>query len=348
MLFMEINYIKGSRLEFMNFLDSISKEDRVAIMTHTDLDGLASGVFMEQIFKARGIPVEYIAFLGIGEDMVKAASVKLREKEISKVVFMDIGIDSIDYDGFRELREEMDVFLIDHHPMNEAIKDMSNIIKTDSRDCAAMVVFELGRGIIDAPEWDWLNCAAIFSDFSHVEEKNLKYIQSIYPDVTFDNISSTIPGINARKASSALIYYKHDIKYVYELVRGRKMDELTEAHEIIEEEIDRLVDDFSKNKQYYSDRNLYFYEVVSRFKVMSYAISLVSKMSPNDTFIFMFRDGNYVKFSGRNSNEKVDINALMKHCIKGLPNATGGGHKAASAARIRAEDLDLFKERLLE
>lgn len=70
-------------------------------------------------------------------------------------------------------------------------------------------------------------------------------------------------------------------------------------------------------------------------------------MSPSDTFVFMFRDGDYVKFSERNSNEKVDMNALMKRCIAGLPNATGGRYKAASAAKIMAKDLEVFKKRLL-
>lgn len=345
---MQINYIKGSREEFLKFVDSIGSEEKVAIMTHNDLDGLASGVFMEEILKARGVLVEYIDFLSIGEDMVKAASVKLKEKDINKVIFIDIGVDSIDYEGLKELREEMDVFLIDHHPMNEDVKDWKNIIKTTSRDCAAMVVFELGRDVIDTSEWDWLNCAAIFSDYSHKEKKNLEYIESIYPGVDFENISSMIPGVNARKISSALIYYKQDISYVYKLVKERKMNELTEAYDIIEEEVDRLVDDFSKNKKYYPNKKLYFYEIKSRFSVMSYVISLVSKMSPNESFVFMSRKGEYLKFSGRSTNQVIDMNALMKRCIDGLPNATGGGHKAASAAKIWAEDLDEFKRRLLE
>jgi hypothetical protein len=38
-----------------------------------------------------------------------------------------------------------------------------------------MTIFELGNGFIDNAEWEWLNCAAIFSDFSYNDEKNFIY-----------------------------------------------------------------------------------------------------------------------------------------------------------------------------
>ena len=42
------------------------------------------------------------------------------------------------------------------------------------------------------------------------------------------------------------------------------------------------------------------------------------------------------------------MNLLMKEGIKGLENATGGGHVHASAAKFLKKDLEKFKENLLK
>lgn len=346
---MEINYLKGSREEFLSFIDSITDDDKVGIISHIDVDGLSSAVFLKEILEAKGKDVDYISFEDIRNDMVKEISVKLNELGITKVFFCDIGIDSIDFEGLSELREDMDVFLIDHHPMNPAIESWVNIIKTDSQDCSGMTCFFLGEGIIDFEEWDWLCCAAIFSDYSYKEKKNLEYIQSVYPEVTYENISSTIPGMNGRKINSALIYYENNKDYVFELVKNRDLEKIEEAHQILEDEIERLISEFSTKSENYPEKNLHFYLLDSKFNITSTVCSLVSKMKPEDYFVFgrMKGDG-YIKFSARNQSGEYDMGKLMKKCTEGLLDASGGGHKAAAAARIAEKDLDEFKRRLLE
>ena len=344
---MEIKYLKGSQKEFFQFVDLITPRDKVAILSHTDLDGLASTLFLEKILESKNIEVNYIDFLGIKSDMVKEISLKLKEMDITKVFFCDLGIDSIDFEGFVDLKKEVDVFLIDHHPFNGNVEGFENIIKTDSQDCSAMTIFELGKGYIDEEEWEWLNCAAIFSDYSYKEEKNFNYIKSVYPEITIENISSSTPGINGRKIASALIYYDHDKKHVYNLVKERKIEELSEIHGIVEEEINRLVDEFSEKKEYYEKKDLYFYEIDSKYRVLSIVTSIVSKMKSESNFVFMQRDGNTYKFSARSQNHSFDMGFLMKKCVEGLEGATGGGHIPAAAARIRVEDLGAFKERLV-
>lgn len=346
---MEINYIKGSREEFLNFLDSITSEDKVGIVSHIDVDGLSSAVFLEEILEVKGIEMNHISFEDIRRDMVKEISVKLKDKGITKVFFLDLGIDSIDFEGYKELRDEMDVFLIDHHPMNEEIEDWNNVIKTGSQDCSGMTCFFLGEGIIDFEEWNWLCCAAIFSDFSYKEEKNLRYIQSIYSGVTYDNISSMTPGLNGRKINSALIYYENDKKYVYDLVKNRDLEKIEEAHQVLEEEVEKLISEFSSRAEHYPEKGLHFYLIDSKFNVTSTVCSLVSKMKPEDYFVFGRRknDGS-IKFSARNQSGDYDMGALMKRCVEGLENASGGGHKPAAAARIEEKDLGEFKRRLLE
>ncbi|MDA3836100.1 MAG: DHHA1 domain-containing protein [Nanoarchaeota archaeon] len=345
---MKIDYIKGSREDFLKFVDSIADGERVGVFIDIDVDGLSSGVFLEQILLAEKKNVVMVEFLDRGNDMVKEVSVKIEDAGITKAFFCDMGIDSIDFEGFKSLREEIGVFLIDHHPMNEEVKDWDNIIKTTSDDCSAMVCFFLGEDIIDFDEWKWLCCSAIFSDYSYKAKKNMDYIQSVYPDVTIDNISSTVPGLNGRKINSAIIYYDDNKKYVYDLVKHRDLDKIEEIHNILEDEIERLIENFSNNAEHYDERGLHFHEIDSKFKVLSTVTSLVSKMKPEHSFVFMQRRQGVMKFSARNQGNTEDVAALMKKCVAGLEDASGGGHKAAAAAKIKERDLDIFKKRLLE
>ena len=344
---MKIDYVKGSRGEFLKFVDSIGLYDKIVILTHVDLDGLSSGLFLEEILSQKGIKVDYLDFLDIKPDLVKEVSIKLEEKRITKIFFCDLNVEKIDFEGFKELKRDKDVFLIDHHPVEEKLKDEKNIIKTDSRDCTAMTIFDLGREFIDIGAWEWLVCATMFSDYSFISEKNFLYMKLVYPEVGLEDLSSSVPGINARKISCALIYYKNDVGYVYNLVKERKIDELSEVYRIVEGEIEEIVEDFSKNNEYYSKNNLCFYEIKSSFDVLSYVASLVSKMNEVRNFLFMFRDGDHIKFSARSTKGVMDMGRFMSRAVAGLDGASGGGHKAAAAAKIRSEDLGEFKRRLL-
>ena len=346
---MEINYIKGSKKEFFQFVDLIAPSQKVAILSHIDVDGLSSAIFLEKILNAKNINVDYFGFLDIKKDMFKEISVKLKEENIDKVFIADLDADSIDFEGFSDMREDFDVFMIDHHPLSPHVTDWDNIIKTDSQDCAGMVCYFLGEGLIDYEEWDWLCCADIFSDYSYKEPKNLEYIQSVYPGVTPENISSSVPGINSRKINSALIYYEDNREHVFELVKERKMDEITKAHEIIEEEVEKWVDGFSSEAEHYLEKKTHLYEIGSKFNVTSTVANLISKMKPEDTFIFMRRrDNGMIKISARNQSGSIDLGALMTRCTFGLDGASGGGHKRAAAALVRSEDFEEFKQRLLE
>lgn len=345
---MELNYIKGSKKEFYDFLSFITPRDKVAILSHIDVDGLSSAVFLEKILIAKNIRIDHIDFLNIGPDMIKEELIKLRALDIDKVFVCDMGIDNIDIEGYRELKKEMDLFLIDHHPMNPEIADWENVIKTDSQDCSGMTCYFLGEELIDEIEWSWLCCSAIFSDFSYKEKKNLEYIQSIYPEVTYENISTTIPGMNGRKINSALIYYGDNKKYVFDLVKNRDMEKIAEAHDIVEEDIEKLVDNFSRDAQHF-DSGLHLYEIDSNFKVSSTVCSLISKMKVDDYFVcYQKLNDGIIKFSSRNQGGNHDMSVLMKKSVEGLEGASGGGHKAASAAVIRAEDFDTFKSRLTQ
>ena len=42
-------YLLGSEQVFYDFVDSISEKDKIGIITHIDLDGIASCIFLQKI-----------------------------------------------------------------------------------------------------------------------------------------------------------------------------------------------------------------------------------------------------------------------------------------------------------
>jgi single-stranded DNA-specific DHH superfamily exonuclease len=346
---MDVEYMLGSKKEFHDFVNLITHNDRVAVLSHIDLDGLASAIFLEEILEKKNIAINYLDFLDIHSDMLKEVLVKLDESNISKVFICDIGSDSIDPEGLHDLQMAFDVFMIDHHPINEEYPDKRNMIKTSSNDCSALTIFDLGKDLLDVKEWNWLVCSAIFSDFSHKKLSHLNYIQEVYPGISIENISSSTPGINARKINSALIYYNHNRLYVYDLVKNRRMNEISEIHELMEEEVDKIVEGFTFAAEHYPDKNLHVYQFESKFNLVSTVSSLISKMRPMDSFVLIQRlSGGVVKASARNQEMNRDMGLLMKKCTHDLVGASGGGHRAAASAKFMIEDFEEFKRRLVE
>ena len=50
-------FLQGSKKEFFDF---ISKEDKIGILTHNDLDGIASAIFLEEILNIKNLKVDFI------------------------------------------------------------------------------------------------------------------------------------------------------------------------------------------------------------------------------------------------------------------------------------------------
>jgi single-stranded DNA-specific DHH superfamily exonuclease len=344
---LSVNYLVGSKKEFDEFIELITSRDKIAIISHSDLDGLASALFLEKILNSQNVQVEHIEFLDINRDLVKKSLHELKQKNISKVFFCDISVDYLDMEGFNELRKEIDCFLIDHHPLNLNLENKKNIIKTSSEDCSALTIFDLGEEYFERDDWKWLLAAAIFSDVCYKKKEHFELLKELYPSMELETISSSVPGVNARKISSAMIYYAEDLEHVYELVKKRDLESITQAYEVIEEEVEKAFNDFSEKEDYHESKGIHFFEIESKFGITSFVATSLSKMKPEDVFIFYrLKDGCY-RISARNHNGSRNMGKMMREIMSELEEASGGGHKAAAGGLILEKDFEEFKYKVL-
>jgi len=341
-----MKYLLGSKKEFYDFVNSISKEDKVGIITHTDLDGIASGIFLQKILESRNIKIEFIEFLDYGSDVLK----NVLKKDYTKLFFTDWNADNF-VEDFEKLKQKGNVLVFDHHPLNENLKDKKGIMKTESKYCSAHALFDLAENYFNTKDFEWLVCCAIIADYTWDVEENFEFIKSIYPKTKKQDIWNSEPGKIGSKITNALIYYKKNLKRVYDLVLKKDFGELEKVEKIINGEVEKWIEKFEKEAEYYFEKNLYFYYGNPKYKITSKVASMISTKNPDKTIIFVsdVSDKNdFVKLSARNQSGNVVLGNVLKNCIKGFEDADASGHDKAAAGGFPKKYLNEFKKRLLK
>lgn len=341
---MKDKYILGSEEDFHNFINSISKKDKIGIVTHTDLDGIASAIFLQKILESNGLEIDFIEFFNYGIDTLKV----ILNKEFDILFFTD----SFPKD-LNALRKKSRVFVIDHHPINERLEEKSNIIKTISKYCSSHCLFDLGKDYFKTKDWEWLVCTAMIADYTwDKSDENFKFIKQVYPTVKKDaTIWISKPGKIGSLINKALVYYRPDFRKVYDLVLKKDIGKLEKANEIITVEIDKLIEKAKKEAEYFPEKKLLFFYTSVEYNIASITASILSDRDfRGDTVILAFElkdKKGIIKISARNQTGEVDLGQLLKKCIEGFEDSTAGGHIRASGASFPGKYLSEFKKRLL-
>jgi single-stranded DNA-specific DHH superfamily exonuclease len=345
----EVNmeYLMGKKEYFLDFLNNLTKEDKIGIISHNDLDGIASALIIDEVLKSKNIKFKGLEFTNYGKGMFTEIKKKFIKKKINKLLIFDISLDS-DYEGFKELEKNFNVFVVDHHPSE--ISPQDNILKTNSLDCATFTLFDLCKNDFDLSKWEWLVCATMITEFSFKKEENFEFIKQHYPTTTLEDISNSEPAKMAKGVAPAIDFFSKKEKKVFNLLKKGKIKRLEKYEEIISKEIKLNVEKFLKEAQFYKEKNLYFYYSHLNLGISSAITTQLAIKEPDKTFVFVSDINDkpgFVKVSARNSNSKDDMNALMKKGVAGLEQATGGGHIPAAGASFLKKDLEKFKENLL-
>lgn len=345
---MDNKFLLGSPKDFHNFIKTLSKKDKIGIVSHTDTDGIVSGYILQGILKSRGLKINFIEFLDYGADSLK---VVLR-KSYNKLFFTDWNVDSY-VEDFNNLRKKGNVLVIDHHLINEELRNKSGLIKTNSIYCSSHCLFDLAQEYIDTKNLEKLTCAAIIKDYVWDKSgENFNFIKNIYPEIKKDSsIWSSEPGKLGELINGALIYYRPDFQKVYDLVAKNDFKKMEKANSIVSEEINSWIEKFKEEAEHYPDKKLYFLYENPKYSITSTITSVLSsKYFPKDTIVFVSdipEQNGFVKISSRNQTGNIDLNKILKKSIEGFENSVAGGHAKASGGNFPKKYLDRFKKNLL-
>ena len=342
-----MEYLRGSKEEFLNFLAKLNKKDKIGVITHIDLDGIASAILINEILKQKKLKINSLSFINYEKGMFKLFREKFSRKRINKVFIFDINVDS-DYEGFFMLKKKYDIFLIDHHPSDLQGK---NIIKTKSEDCTTLVLYDLLKKEFNIEKWKELVLATAISEFSFSDKENFQFIKEAYSLITLENIWDSIPVKEAEKIGFALIYFKRKEKKVFNLLQKQKQKLFDKYYNIIKKEVIEYEDSFRREAEFYPEKNLYLFYKTPKYHLISLAINKLALETPEKTIVCLndsMDSPEFLSASFRNQLGKENVNLLVKKAINGLENANGGGHVPAAAARFLKKDLEKFKENILK
>jgi single-stranded DNA-specific DHH superfamily exonuclease len=345
-----MDFISGEPKYFFEFLNSLNKKDKISIVSHADLDGIASATILEQALISKKIKLKGIEFINHGEGVLTQIGKKFSAEKINKIFFFDFNLEPY-YEEFKELESKFDIFVVDHHPSTISGK---NILKTETADCTTFTLFELLKEDYSIDKLKELVCATMLPEISFKKDVNFNFMKENYPDLTLENIYESKLGEISSLFSSAVTYFGRKeikaFKIIRRLIKKNKINRLSKYKEIIEKETDLVTEKFLKEAEFFPEKNLYFYYCPLKFGISSMITTKLSFKDPEKTFVFISDINDkpgFVKVSSRNSAKKQNMNDLMKKGIEGLENSTGGGHVPAAGASFMKKDMEKFKQNIL-
>jgi single-stranded DNA-specific DHH superfamily exonuclease len=344
-----MEYLFGKRKNFEKFLEEINSEDKVGIITHTDTDGIVSGLLMEKLVESKGISVEGVWFLDLKVGMFDSFLEEAKKKKLTKIFITDMKED-VDVLGFNELKDNFDFFLIDHHPSSEKSIVEEKMLKTRSGLCASYVVYDLLSEDLKE-KWRDLAEVAVIMDYSFKDSECLGFLKEKNSNISEENVFDSLPGRLGRIIANSIIYFEENLKKVYDLLAEKNFEFLEKYSKEVDSEIKKFMKEYKEKSEYFPEKNIYFYffEKLPRFRVISVAMSFLSNEDKNASFISVevLKNSDKVKVSARNQNKTRDMNNLLRFGVEGLEKATAGGHVAASGGTFLRKDFEKFKERIL-
>jgi len=344
-----MKFLIGDEKVFYDFVNKINDDDKIAVLSHHDLDGMASVIFLQKILESKGLKLAFIDFLDYKKGMFDSYFDRFKKSKITKVFLTDVAADDSDFEGFEKLRDSFDTLMIDHHIINKNLKDKKNIIKNQQRDCTAWVLYNFGKKYYDVEKWDWLVCATMVAEFSYLDRDNAHFLKERYSDIDEEKIIESEPGVLAMKIEFNLKYYGGNLFVVYDMLLKKELKELDRIYEIVNKEFLDSVKKYRKEAEYLQVKKIYLASFSPKYNLANAVVTRISQEQKDKIFVIVSeRENGKVKVSARNQDGKGNVDALLKKGIQGLENASAGGHIYAAGASFDKKDLKKFKENILK
>jgi len=335
-------FLAGSEKRFFEFISKLNEKDKIALLSHTDLDGIASAKIANKVIDADFM--RFIDYIELNSDLIK----NLKDKKIKTLILTDISINNPDF--IKEAEKHFNLLIIDHHTFKEDYNSEKTVFMNAHNYCAAYLCYYLLSKIQDLEKFDWLIACASISDWAYFNNKEFmtSTFEKYQDEFKFeeDIIRKKGKFWDAQwKLTLALIYYKEDLKFVFDSIgENFKMDNLEEGYSIVQEEIDKALEKFESEKVEFKDG--YFWEFAPERRIGSLISTLTSTKHLDKTVIIARPGEKYYSFSARRQDKKINMAELLQKLIAGLEDSDAGGHIAAAGGHVLMKDLEEFKKRL--
>ena len=347
-----MEFIHGNKKVFETFIKNINVKDKIALISHNDVDGIVSAFLLHEYLVKKGFNVSLKKFMTYKKNFMGDLIKELKENGITVVCITDLQVDSDDFEGFKKLSLEVDTLLLDHHPLhnNKDEYEKLHVIKCPSSHSTGYMVYNLGQEILSEDYFEELMFASLIADYGFKDKNLMKLIQKKYGGTGEEDVFETSGGILARKINASLVYSGKNFDLVWNILKSQDLKKLDETYDLIESEIKKSYEYYLKHAEYFPKFNLYFLHYTPRYNYTSTLTTILTKKDKDATFILLSdvaNDPSKIKISSRNQNAKIQMNKLLEASEKGLDDSISGGHISAAGGTIMRKDIDKFKEQLI-
>ncbi len=350
--------------KFDLFIKNIKETDRIAVMHHTDPDGICSGVLVSKLIeRIRKKPIDLRHNQKGNEfDILPFTQDLFKQHNINKIIIIDVSVDH-DLEGIKALESFAELLVIDHHKVyNNINSDKTAFLNPSliyenldsSTYCASKFIFDLASRLVDMSDLDWIAaigltgdcCVPYWQDFINGVFTKFGILQNKDP------FQTTI-GKVAEYISHAESYDYKNSERSYNIVYNAKdpkevlQSELKNFYEAVEHDIRHYIDDFESIAEIYKEKSLAFLEVVSKYTIKSSISTLLSLRYPNTTLIIYQKEGDIVHFSARRHDKKIAVNDLLESATENIPGASAGGHIPAAGGKVPLDQFEKFKANII-
>lgn len=348
----------------LQFFSGIKHGDKVAIIHGHDMDSICSAAICYMLAKdIFGADVTTVA----SQFNFTVTSDSLEKVEPKFTVFVDLA--EIPQQVFYRMSQFGKVLVVDHHPpkkYRDIFYSNPRLYEKNIYMPTSYVAYRIFSEYSNDKKALLIGCLGTLADHGAKQNADIfETLKKFYPrllgrakpdddklfakssigDLVSIINSSSIVGkrTGVETALRALI----KMKSPNEIFNGsfKEAQVLLNSHKKFTIEYKRIMKNFLEKKSIFG--NIVFYEIDSEMNLKSILASWVQKMfrqkiiaivqKTNDSYDISFRRG---------AGVKEDLGQFAQQAIRGIPNASGGGHEAAAAARIPKNYIGKLLENL--
>lgn len=347
---------------FRKFFESISPEDRVAVIHHTDPDGVCSGVIVSKLverLRGRKIDLRHNQKGNI-HFITPQTYRKLKSRKINKVVITDLAVDDFP-ELVKRIEKFADILILDHHPIYHNLNSKKVVMVKPQMFCdvipnkypASKLSYDLGSMLTDLSDLDWVAAIGLIGDIA-TEPWN-KWIKNVFKKYKISmnkDFFKTKLGEASIIISSAESYDVKNVKLCFALMCKAKSykdvlkSKLTKFRKVIDDELNYYIKNIKKLAVF--EKDFIYYEVKPKYHSKSPLSTILGLKYPHKSVIIVDVRQNPVSVSARRKDAKVKINTVLERALKGIKGASAGGHIVSAGALIPRKDFQKFKIKLFK
>ena len=330
------------------FLENIRSDDKVALIYHTDMDGVCSAALVYNIFKKinkkydKNISI-YKSFSGSYDNI---ENILKETKDYDITIIVDIAFDG-------EVEPDRKILLIDHHLVK---KDMNskNLVFINPRkenpeiyQPASYLVLKLSQIIADSKDVEYISALGTAGDMGFKDcmdlmgtWTNAKKAEEIF-HTKIGQVSHKLWGASYELGIERILDIILETKNLEEL---EKNEDVKKSFRIFNKEFEKGKEQFWNNSETFG--NVIFSKIKPHYKRLGSPIINSISFEKPEKIIFLLEDREdvykiSVRYQNVRNHENLHLGILMKECCN------GGGHRPAAGGSIKKEGYEVFKKRIL-